>query len=302
MERLKIEQNITIDNSFLKEVEESIFANPVALKYCHSLGLSDEQIRENASKIYDFSEDVKNCKNCKGLKYCNKDPKYLVTNITYSDGIVDRNILPCKKYLEQVNFKKRFSIIDFPEDYLDNHIGKDISNIASKAKKEVLEKYKDSAVIKKSNDWIYIKGDMSTGKSFYAATLCVDAARNKCFESISYIDVPERFKELTDLAFAKSPKFNDLLDKIRYSEMLVLDDFGNEFKSDFVRDNILFPILSIRAKNKLFTIVTSNYSIDDICTMYETSKASKPKIEQIRQVLKLMAKEEIILPTLLSQR
>ena len=301
MERLKVEENITVSERFMKQIEDSIFENAVAYKYCRSLGLSDDQIRENAARIYDFSEDVKNCRNCKGLKYCTKNPQYLVTNITYEDGVVDRNIIPCKKYLEQVNFKKRFIIVDFPEDYYDNHIKRDVAQINTKAKQKVLAKYDMSAIEKKSNDWIYMKGDMSTGKSFFAATLCVDAARNKAFNSISCIDVPERFKELTDLAFQKSPKFMETLDRIKNSEMLVLDDFGNEFKSDFVRENVLFPILSYRAKNRLFTIITSNYSIDDICTMYFTNNSSKPKIEQIRQLLKLMAKEEITLPSLLAR-
>ena len=300
MERLKVEQNITISEKFLRQIEESIFENEVAYKYCKKLGLSDDQIRENAPKIFDFSEDVKNCKNCKGLKYCNKTPKYLVTNITYEEGVVDRNILPCKKYLEQVNFKKRFVVVDFSEDFYDVLL-EDISNKNTKAKKAVMQVYKETALLKKSNKWIYMKGDMSTGKSFFAATLCVHAAKEKAYDSISYIDVPERFKELTDLAFQKSPRFNDLLDSIKNSEMLVLDDFGNEFKSDFVRENILFPILSYRGKNKLFTIITSNYAINDICTMYQTNVASKPKIEQIKQLLQIMCGEEITLPSLLAQ-
>ncbi len=301
MERLTVEQNITISEKYLKQIEDSIFENPVAVKYCHALGLSDQDIRDNAPKIYDFSEDIKNCKNCKGLKYCNKDPKYLVTNITYEEGVVDRNILPCKKYLEQINFKKRFVLIDFGEEFFDTYITTDVSNLQSKNKKEILLKYKKTALDKKSNEWIYVKGDMSTGKSFFASVLCVDAARNKAYDSISFIDVPERFKELTDLAFQKSPKFSELLDRIKNSEMLVLDDFGNEFKSDFVRDNVLFPILSYRGKNKLFTMITSNYSIADICTMYQTSNMSKPKVEQIRQLLTIMCKEEINLPSLLAQ-
>ncbi len=301
MERLKVEENITISEKFIKQIEESIFENETAYKYCRKLGLTDDQIRENAAKIFDFSEDIKNCRNCPGLKYCNKEPKYLVTNITYEEGVVDRNILPCKKYLEQVNFKKRFQIIDFSEEFFDTYIVSDISNINSKAKKSILRKYRDSALDKKSNNWIYIKGDMSTGKSFLASVLCVDSARNKAFDSISFIDVPERFKELQDLAFQKSPRFGELLDRIRMSEMLVLDDFGNEFKSDFVRENILFPILSYRGKNKLFTIVTSNYSINEICTMYQTNAASKPKIEQIKQLLTIMCKEEVTLPSLLAQ-
>ena len=301
MERLTVEQNITISEKYLKQIEDSIFENPIAVKYCKSLGLTEQDIRDNAAKIYDFSEDIKNCKNCKGLKYCNKDPKFLVTNITYEEGVVDRNILPCKKYLEQINFKKRFVIIDFSEEFFDTYINSDVSNLQSKNKKEILLKYKKTALDKKSNEWVYVKGDMSTGKSFFLSVLCVDAARNKAYDSISFIDVPERFKELTDLAFQKSPKFNELLDKIKNSEMLVLDDFGNEFKSDFVRDNVLFPILSYRGKNKLFTMITSNYSIADICTMYQTSNMSKPKVEQIRQLLTIMCKEEINLPSLLAR-
>lgn len=300
MERLKVQENIFVSDKFMKQIEDSIFENPVAYKYCRSLGLSDEQIRENAAKIYDFSEDVKICKNCRGLKHCAKEPQYLVTNITYQEGVVDRNIIPCKKYLEQINFKKRFVVIDFPEEYFDNHVTRDIVQIKTKAKSEILKKYSQTAIEKKSNGWIYIKGDISTGKSFFAATLCVDAARNKAFDSISYIDVPERFKDLTDLAFQKSPKFIETLDKIKNSEMLVLDDLGNEFKSDFVRENVLFPILSYRVKNRLFTIITSNYSMDEICMMYFTNNSSKPKIEQIRQVLKMMCKEEITLPSLLA--
>ena len=301
MERLKVTQNITIDNDYVKQMEESIFSNLKALKYCRDLGMSDEVIRENAPKIFDFSEDMKNCRNCKGLRHCNKNPKFLVTNITYEDGVVDRNILPCKKYLEQINFKKRFVVQDFSEDYLDNHIKGDVSNLTIKAKQQILMKYNASAIEKKSNQWIYVQGDMSTGKSFFAATLCVDAARNNAYETISFVDVPERFKELTDYAFQKSPKFVDLLDKIKNSEMLVLDDLGNEFRSDFVRDNVFFPILAYRMKNKLFTIITSNYSIEDICVMYTTNAGSKPKIDQIRQMLNLMCKEEIKLPDILVQ-
>ena len=301
MEKLKVTENIIIDNDLMKQIEDSIFANLKALKYCRDLGMSDEVIRENAAKIYDFSEDMKNCKNCQGLRHCNKDPKYLVTNITYDDGVVDRNILPCKKYLEQLNFKKRFVVQDFDDDFLDNHIKSDVTNLNVLAKKQVMLQYNSSVIEKKSNQWIYLQGDMSTGKSFFAATLCVDAARNNAYNTISFVDVPERFKELTDLAFQKSPRFIDLLDKIKNSEMLVLDDLGNEFRSDFVRDNVFFPILAYRMKNKLFTIITSNYSIDEICTMYTTNAACKPKIDQIRQMLTLMCKKEITLPSLLVQ-
>ena len=294
MQRIKVKDDIIIDSSTIKEMEDEVFTNLKALKYLRSLGLNDELIKDNITRIYDFALDMKNCKNCKGLSSCNKNPKYIVSSVSYKNGVVDRNLVPCKKYLEFTNFKKRLVVADFEEGWFENQIWKDVSNIKSFSKMSVLNKYKD--VIKnEGKQWIFMKGNISSGKSFFAATLCVDAARNGAFERIGFINVPERFKELADLAFSKNPKFDEEMNRYKTCDLLVLDDFGNEFKSDFVRDNILFPILSYRAKQKLFTIFTSNYSIEECASMYQTTNASKPKVEQIRNILKMLAVKEITL-------
>ncbi len=293
MERFKIGHIDQIDEATLTKMEEEVFNNPKAVKYLRQLGLSDEAIKNNITKIYDFAVDMNNCRGCKGIKYCNKEPKYLVTSVTYKKGIVDRNIIPCKKYLEYTNFKRKFIVYDFEEEWLNNSITS-VNNLASKPKQEILAVFKEVCT-KNSNKWIFIKSGIATGKSYYAATLASVGARQNFFNSIAFINVPDRFKELADLAFSKNPKFAEDIEKYKNVEFLVLDDFGNEFKSDFVRDNILYPILSHRVRNKLFTIITSNYSIDDCANMYQTNNASKPKIEQIRQMLNLMCNKEITL-------
>ena len=299
MERYKPKIEEMIDASTVKEMEDVVFSNLKALKYLHSLGLNDEAIKNNIAKIYDFAVDMENCKGCKGLAYCNKEPKHLVNSVSYKGGVVDRNLVPCKKYLEFANFKKRLTVYDFEEDWLNNTIST-VSNIRSKAKISILSEYQ-KVTKKESNRWIFIKGNVASGKSYFAATMIVESARKGDFQSLGFMNVPSRFKELSDLAFTKNPRFDDEMDKYKTIELLVLDDFGNEFKSDFVRDNILFPIISARLKNKLPTIITSNYTIDDCASMYQTTNASKPKIEQIRQMLNLMCEKEFILvdPSLL---
>ena len=294
MERIKIERNVIITKKELKEMQDEVFSNLKAIKYLTNLGLTETQINENIDKVYDFACDMKNCAGCKGIKFCNKDPRFLVNSVSYKNGFIERTITPCKKYLEHVNFKNKLLQYDFPEEWLDNYINKDISNIKAIAQQTVLKKYA-FALQGKSSEWVFLKGDIASGKSFMAATLCADAARNDAFSSIAFINVPSKFKQLSDLAFQKNPLFNSEIEKLQNVEMLVLDDFGNEFKSDFVRDNILYPILSMRVKNKKFTIITGNYSIDDCADMYHTNNASKPKIEQIRNMLKLMCVKEIIL-------
>ena len=294
MERYKIRENIMIDSSVVKEMEDEVFSNLKALKYLKSLGMSDEVIKENISKIYDFALDMKNCKNCKGINFCNKEPKYLVSSVSYKNGIVDRNIIPCKKYLEHTTFKQRLVVTDFPDEWLNIELKKDVSNMQSKPNLLILKRYFDASS-SKSNKWAFIKGNIAGGKSYLAAALCIDAAKNELFNSIAFINVPNRFKEISDLAFSKNPKYSDEIAKYQNVDLLVLDDFGNEFKSDFVRENILYPILASRVKNKKFTIITSNYDIDDCALMYQTNNASKPKIEQIKQMLRMMCGEEITL-------
>ena len=293
MERVKINQNILIEPSEIKAMQEEVLANIKAVVYLKKLGIDEQGIKENIDKIYDFACDMKNCKDCKGLKYCKKEPKYLVTSITVNNGFVDRNIVPCKKYLEYISFRNKILVRDFPEEWLENKIN-EVSNLRSKSSQAVLKKYMDASN-QKSNGWIFIKGDIASGKSFFAAALVSDAARTGTFDKVGFVNVPARFKELSDLAFQKNPMFNTEIEKYQNVDFLVLDDFGNEFKSDFVRDNILFPVISYRIKNNKFTVITSNYSIEDCATMYQTNYASKPKIEQLRSMLKNVCGDEIIL-------
>ncbi len=76
-------------------------------------------------------------------------------------------------------------------------------------------------------------------------------------------------------------------------DVLVFDDFGNEFKNDLIRDSIIFEIISKRSAAHLFTIFTSDFSIEDIVTLYSTSKSAALRAKQIGRLIKNNAQEEI---------
>ena len=134
-------------------------------------------------------------------------------------------------------------------------------------------------------------GEAGTGRTFVAANLAVDIAKREK-GPIAFIDTPTRFKEMTNKNLS-AEAFGEFIK--RYSEVpvLVIDDLGNEYKNDIVRESILFPILNNRAKAHLFTIFTSDFNINDIATMYLTNQASKPKVEQIKRLLKRTCGKEI---------
>jgi primosomal protein DnaI len=51
-------------------------------------------------------------------------------------------------------------------------------------------------------------------------------------------------------------------------EYLVIDEFGSEFKSDYVRDQIVLPLLSERSKEHRITFFASDYSLEEIEELY----------------------------------
>ena len=74
VERLKVNNlKITADDSLLDQMKEVVHTCPKAMKYCKSLGMSEEDIDNNIIKIFDFARDINYCSNCPGLKQCKKD-------------------------------------------------------------------------------------------------------------------------------------------------------------------------------------------------------------------------------------
>lgn len=286
MERLTAIYHFEEDERLLKEMLEAYYNCPAAVKYINSLKIPQELIEQEIVKIYDLVQDLNYCKKCPGIDKCAKATPRLVTKIIYQDGVVSREIVPCKEYLKVIKFRGQYIVRDFPDEWLNSELKK-IDK--TKERIEVIEKY--NAIFKgESNEWIYIMGEPGTGRSFVAANLTLDIAKKEK-GPIAFIDAPYRFKEIASKK--DNNAYNELLEKYQNVPVLVIDDLGNEYKSDFVRESILFPILNARAKAHLLTIITSDFNISDIATMYLTNQASKPKCEQIKRLLKRVCGKEI---------
>ena len=288
MERIKVDLNIMSSEEILEQMYQEYLSCPKAVKYLASLGLSDEQIRNNIAKIYDFVSDLKYCEKCPGVDNCQKENPLFCTKITYKSGFVDREISPCKKYLKRIIFENQFMIRDFDDEWLDATI-KNLDQNTGRA--QIILRY-SKYTKEKINNWIFISGMQNTGRSYTAATLACDIARRE-LGPVIFANCPKRINELVDYYFKDKERFKKELDRYCTVPVLVLDDFGNEVKSDVIRDAIILPILSIRAGKKLFTIVTSDFSINEIVSLYSTSKAGEIRANQLGKILKSVCGKEI---------
>lgn len=293
MEKLSNVENLFFEtsNDLAKKMKDAYLACPTAVKYCHDIGLTDEMIDKNIDIIYAFVRDINYCRKCPGKDKCDKTNPHLCTKIVNNYGFIDRQLTPCKEMLKMTQFQGQFALRDFDEKWLNSTL-KDIDQ--TKERKAVVAQY--VKYIKENNtDWIYIMGEQNTGRSYLAATLCTDLA-SKGKGPIVFANTSLRFRMIADIGYKNQEKFQNAINEYCTCPVLVLDDFGNEFKNDFVRDSILFEILNKRSANHLLTIFTSDFSIEDVVTLYSgKDKASALRATQIGKLLMNCCKREFSL-------
>ena len=293
MEKLNTKNlKIESDDSLLEQMKEALYACPSALKYCRDLGMSDEEMENNITKIYDFVRDVNYCRNCPGLKKCKKENAYLNSKVTYANGIVETQLIPCRALLKRVSFERQFLVQDFPDEWLDVTMG-DID--PSKPKKEAIDIYSKYVKDQETN-WLYLTGGIGSGKSYFATAMAIDLAKRaiKGKSPICFINAAKRILELSDLNKQKSEEFKNKMEMYCTVPVLVIDDFGHEFKNDFIRDAIINEIITSRCNKRLFTIFTSNFPLDDIEVLYAcNSSAGAIMSKQIVKTIRTMCIKEV---------
>ena len=293
MEKLKVDNlKIKSDDSLIDQMKEALYACPSAVKYCKELGMSEQVMEDNVVKIYDFVRDINYCRNCPGLKKCKKDNAYLNSKVTYSNGVVETQLIPCRALLKRVSFERQFLTQDFPDEWLDVTMG-DIDK--SEAKSNAVKTYM-SYVKNEETKWIYLYGGIGSGKSYLAAAMAIDLAKRglKGKVPICFMNASKRILELSELSKQKNTDdFKKKLELYSTVPVLIIDDFGHEFKNDFIRDAIVNEIITTRCNKKLFTIFTSNFSLDDIEVLYSTSNAGAIMSKQIVRTIRAMCKKEI---------
>ena len=79
------------------------------------------------------------------------------------------------------------------------------------------------------------------------------------------------------------------MSRIQECPLLILDGFGDEYKSDFAFSTVLFPILRERAKRSLVTGFSSDFSFAQIEEMY-SQKVGKARAHQLIDLIQTKAK------------
>ncbi|MCQ2792172.1 MAG: hypothetical protein MJ208_01465 [Bacilli bacterium] len=284
------------DNANIKKMIDEMFNeiknDQELMHYLDKVGITNQEIiKNNVATIMLVKDDLDYCRKCPGFYACNKNHHHYVFTLNYDGKNIRKNLMPCELKLKDEKINEAYLIRDFPDLWRENTVNK---LDKSKVRLPLIKRYKDA--LNSERNWIYITGSHRAGKS-YAAVAILNGFIKLHKGKGAFINYPERVRELQDYTYSNKDDFANLIKLYSTVDYLVIDNFGNEYKSEYVRDAITLAILNERARRGLVTIFTSEFDFDDISYMYSLNAAGKARGRQLKNLLERYAIEPIDIST-----
>ncbi len=250
------------------------------IKLCNKLKTDEKVLMKYTSALEETTEELNNCKGCKGLGQCKNK---MLGYVKYPD--VDGEIMifsyrACKyKKKELKDTNENITYFEIPE-VLKNAKMSEV-DIEDKNRTKLLKyinnfikKYTKGEKIK----GLYLHGSFGSGKSYILSALINELAKDNVYANIVYY--PNLLRKLKESFNDNS--YESELEGIMNCDILLLDDLGAENNTPWSRDEILGTILQYRMDNDLSTFITSNLNLEELETHLKATKDSTDKVKARR--------------------
>lgn len=287
-------------NSFVKKSKKSInddlrkefilsSSDETFKKLCNRLKCDEEILMKYTSKLETTTCELKNCSKCKGLDKCKNE---VLGHVYYPNLIKDYLEFvykPCKYYKEEKS-RNNTRFFETPKVLMEASLS---DLISEKERSSILKYIKDFLKKKVSGEnvkGLYLSGSFGSGKSYILSAL-LNELSNKGYKTVN-VYYPALLKTLKS-SFSDS-LYDEVLDEIMTSDILLLDDIGAENNTSWSRDEVLGTILQYRMDNDLTTFFTSNFTIDELeSVLCETKNGSDEiKARRIIERIKYLTVED----------
>lgn len=276
-----------------QEMRKAILNHPEIKAFLieHEDELTPDTIEKNLSKLYEFTNQSKDCNKCSSLDGCINLMQGYHPHLVLSRGSIEVHYDKCPRKVmedEQRKNEKLIQSLYVPKDILKAsfaNIDRDDERTEAiqKAVAFVL-RYREGQATK----GLYFYGQFGVGKSYLLGAIANELAQKKIPSMIVY--VPELFRELK--SSIGDSTLNEKLEAIKKEPILMLDDIGAETMSSWVRDEILGPILQYRMLDNLPTLFTSNMDfagLEHHLTYSQRGEEEKLKARRIMERIKYLA-------------
>ena len=246
------------------------------------LKLSRAETKAALVELFALQEDCRYCAACPGYEECAKGIPHHRIKLVRDGDLVKRTFISCPLAKEIEEYRAHFLVRDFPDEWANEGLKKSVERTGKKKEflRAAIETLKG-----KSKRWLFVRGGLNDGRTFALACLANDMVRTNN-DYVVFADTTSFFDKLKGLSINAKKDFETLFKQYIAAPLLVLDDFGNEPKSsnDYTYANIVYPLLNERAKAGRVTCFSSDFTIEEIASMYAKS-IGVPRARQLQNLL-----------------
>jgi DNA replication protein DnaC len=157
------------------------------------------------------------------------------------------------------------------------------ANLPSDQRQNLEQAYRLALDFAKSPDgWLVFQGENGCGKTHLAAAIAnyqIQAGR-----PVLFVVVPDFLDHLRS-SFAPDSKvsYDQLFESVKTTELLVLDDFGEQSASPWAQEK-LYQVINYRYNARLPSVFTTSFSLEDIEARI-SSRFIDPKISLVFNII-----------------
>lgn len=266
-------KKITVKKNYMAALEDANF-----VKLVNRLDASEEVLIKYTTKLQSTVEEIKNCKGCKGLSYCKNRVSGYINYPFVRDNGMTFDYIPCKYTEADVKEKNNTTYFEVPKFLREAKM----SEVFIEKERLELIKYLKEFINKfdKSDrpKGLYLCGSFGSGKSYILSALINEISKTGVNAVMVYY--PNLLMSLK--AGFNTYEFDQKIEEIMKSQILLLDDIGAENNTLWSRDEILGTILQYRMDNNLSTFFTSNLNLEELETHLKVSKNSTDSVKARR--------------------
>lgn len=231
--------------------------------------ITNEELEKHMEAFMAYFNKKTLCNGCPGLECCKQTRKGLEP-ILNKDGIyIDLEYIPCEhqELYDELNNKNEHlhlygtSFSEYGDDLFINNNRRAVL----KEIKRFLETYEENPKQK----GLYVYGECGHGKSYIVAYLALELSKKGV--DVGYVYYPDLVRKIK--LMVTTGGIGELVNELKRIPILILDDFGGESNTNFIRDEVLLPILQYRMVNKKPLFITSN--LDQKAILDHLSESSK---------------------------
>lgn len=297
MEKInKTLQRLASNENFQKRYQEQrqqVLQHPdiKAFLAAHQGGITQEIIEKSMSKLFEYTNQSKECNRCESLNKCINFMKGYHPELVFTRNSIDVVYKQCPRKVMADEKKKNEKLIKslyVPRDILDatfeDFEGDSGRLDAGDKAATFLMNYEAG----KKAKGLYLYGKFGVGKSYLLGAIANELAKKQISSMIVY--VPELLREMKS-SIADST-LNEKIEALKKESILMLDDIGAEAMSSWTRDEVLGPILQFRMLESLPTFFTSNFDfagLEHHLTYSQRGEEEKMKARRIMERIRTLS-------------